>query len=468
MATIKFLGAAQEVTGSCHLLQSPVFGRILLDCGMHQGGGGDVVERMAEAWFGFKPGEIDAVILSHAHMDHSGMLPKLFHDGFSGPVYCTPSTRDLLDIMLRDAAGLYERDLERENLRRERRGLAPLPQEYTIADVESVMRACETRPYRREFAIGGARVTFQDAGHILGSAITEIRFEEQGKSKTLVFSGDLGKRGAVLMNDPAVVTEADVVLMEGTYGNRDHRTIDDTVVQFEEILRDAWRRGGNVIIPAFAVGRTQELLFYIGLLAHQGKLDDWQVILDSPMAIAVTHLYDRWLSELDSEDIKPLREADKKSLRQFIPRLHLSATVEESMAINKIKNGAIIIAGSGMCNGGRIRHHMKQRIWDKRNTLVFVGFQARGTLGRVLVDGAKRIKLFGEDYVVSARIETLGGFSAHAGQTELIAWISQFTTQPRVALVHGEPEALDALAEKLWREKGMKAEAPAEGQGWVF
>lgn len=466
MATIKFLGAAQEVTGSCHLLHSASFGRILLDCGMHQGG--DAVERLPQEWFGFNPTEIDAVILSHAHMDHSGLLPKLIHDGFRGPIYCTPSTQELLEIMLRDAVGLYERDLERENLHRERRGQPPIPPEYTLVDVEKVLRACAARPYGHVFAVGEASVTFYDAGHILGSAITEIRFEEQGQAKTLVFSGDLGKRGAVLMNDPTTLSQADVVLMEGTYGNRDHRSIDATVVQFEEILRDAWRRGGNVIIPAFAVGRTQELLFYIGLLAHQGKLDDWQVILDSPMAIAVTHIYDRWLEELDGTDIKPLRESDKNTLREFIPRLHLSATVEQSMAINNIKRGAIIIAGSGMCTGGRIRHHIKQRIWDKHNTMVFVGFQARGTLGRVLVDGAKRIKLFGDEFVVNARIETLGGFSAHAGQSELIAWISNFTSQPRVALVHGEPEALDALAEKLWRDRRIKAEAPVHGQSWVF
>src|SRR5690606_31498602 len=214
--------------------------------------------------------------------------------------------------------------------------------------------------YGKTFSIGAAKVTFHDAGHILGSAITEIRFEEQGQQKTLVFSGDLGKRNAMLMNDPSTLSQADLVLMEGTYGNRDHRSREATLEQFEEILHDAWRRGGNVIIPAFAVGRTQELLFYIGLLAHQGKLDEWQVILDSPMAIAVTRLYDRWLAELDAVDIRPLRESDKNSLRKFIPRLHLSATVEESMAINKIQRGAIIIAGSGMCTGGRIRHHIKQ------------------------------------------------------------------------------------------------------------
>ena len=466
MATIRFLGAAQEVTGSCHLLQSASFGRILLDCGLQQGG--DALERMSGGWTGFTPADIDAVILSHAHMDHSGLLPKLVHDGFRGPIYCTPATAELLVIMLHDAAGLYERDLERETRQRLRRGLPPLVPEYSSADVEKALRACRSHSYGQPFDMGGAQVTFYDAGHILGSAISEIVFTEQGQQKTLVFSGDLGKRGAMLMNDPTHLTHADVVLMEGTYGNRDHRSLDDTVVQFEEILRDAWRRGGNVIIPAFAVGRTQELLFYIGLLAHQGKLDGWQIIVDSPMAIIVTHIYDRWLDELDSTDIKPLREAEKNSLREFIPRLHLSATVEQSMAINKIQRGAIIIAGSGMCNGGRIRHHIKQRIWDNHNTLVFAGFQARGTLGRVLVDGAKKIKLFGDEYVVNARIETLGGFSAHAGQTELVDWISSFTSQPRVALVHGEPEALDALSQRLWREKKIKAEAPVQGQSWVI
>lgn len=466
MATIKFLGAAQEVTGSCHLLHSPAIGRVLLDCGMHQGG--DIIERLSQEWFGFDPADIDAVILSHAHLDHSGLLPKLARDGFRGPIYCTPATAELLDIMLRDAAGLYERDLERENRQRQRRGHEPLRPIYTMADVENVLLACETFPYGETFKVGSAQVTFHDAGHILGSAITEIRLKEQGQEKTLVFSGDLGKRNAMLMNDPATLSHADVVLMEGTYGNRDHRTLDDTVAQFEEILRDAWRRGGNVIIPAFAVGRTQELLFYIGLLAHQGKLNEWQVILDSPMAIAVTKLYDRWLSELDAKDIRPLRDSHKNSLRQFIPRLYLTNSVEESMAINKIQRGAIIIAGSGMCNGGRIRHHIKQRIWDKRNTMMFVGFQAYGTLGRVLVDGAKRVRLFGGEYAVNAQIETLGGFSAHAAQTELVEWISNFTRQPRVALVHGEPEALDALVEKLWQQKRIKAEAPTQGQSWVF
>lgn len=467
MATIRFLGAAQEVTGSCHLLKSASFGEILLDCGMPQGG--DAVERQADKPFAFKPGELSAVILSHAHLDHSGLLPRLVHEGFRGPIYCTTATAELLVIMLRDAAGLYERDLDKENIRRQRRGLEPLKPTYSLADVDRVLELCEPREYGERFALGDSSyVTFHDAGHILGSAITELRLTEQGREKVLVFSGDLGKSDRVLMNDPACLTHADLVLMEGTYGNRDHRPLGDTLVQLETLLREAWRRGGNVIIPAFAVGRTQELLFYIGQLAHEGKLDAWQVILDSPMAIAVTHIYDRWLRDLDCAGIKPLSEGNKSLLREFIPRLHLCVSPEESMAVNNIKRGAIIIAGSGMCTGGRIRHHFKQRIWDAHNTVIFVGFQAYGTLGRVLVDGAKVIRLFGEEFVVRAGIETLGGFSAHAGQSELMDWVSHFKNGPRLALVHGEPEALDTLAHKLWSEKKIRAEVPQKGESWVF
>jgi metallo-beta-lactamase family protein len=467
MATISFLGAAQEVTGSCHLLRASGIGRILLDCGLPQGG--DAVERQGDEPFAFNPREIDAVILSHAHLDHSGCLPRLVHEGFHGPIFCTPATAELLGIMLGDAAGLYERDLERENLRRRRRGLEPMPPTYTRADVERVLQLCEPHEYEERFALSdSASVTFHDAGHILGSAIVEVVFNEQGREKVLVFSGDIGKRDRVLMNDPALLERADLVLMEGTYGNRDHRPLGDTLVQLEGLLKDAWRRGGNVVIPAFAVGRTQELLFYLGQLAQENRLDPWQVILDSPMAISITHVYDRWLKSLDCAGIKPLCAGHQTLLREFIPRLQLCVSTEDSMAINSIQRGAIIIAGSGMCTGGRIRHHFKQRIWDRRNMVIFVGFQARGTLGRALVDGAKRITLFGDEYIVSAGIETLGGFSAHAGQTELVDWISHFRTGPRVALVHGEPQALDGLADRLWREKKIRAEVPQKGESWVF
>ncbi len=467
MASIRFLGAAQEVTGSCHLLSSAAVGKVLLDCGMHQGG--DAVDRLQEERFAFKPAEIDAVILSHAHIDHSGLLPKLVSEGFRGPIYCTRATADLLEVMLNDAAGLYERDLERENLRRARRGAPDLPPAYTRDDVERVFKQCSPQRYHQPCAIGEAgSVTFHDAGHILGSAIVELTLQEQGREKRLVFSGDLGKKDSVLLFDPEVLTRADLVMMEGTYGDRDHRTLGNTLEQFEQVLHEAWERGGNVMIPAFAVGRTQELLFYLGQLHEQGKLDNWQVFLDSPMAIEVTRLYDRWLSQLDCEGVKGLCSGDQTLLRDFLPRLQLTPSTDESMMINKIKRGALIIAGSGMCTGGRIRHHFKQRIWDERNTIVFVGFQARNTLGRILIDGVQRIKLFREEYLVRAQIETLGGFSAHAGQTGLVEWVSHFENNPKVVLVHGEPEALDALAKRLWDEHQIEAMIPTPGQCLAF
>ncbi|WP_163831988.1 MBL fold metallo-hydrolase RNA specificity domain-containing protein [Spartinivicinus ruber] len=467
MATIKFIGAAQEVTGSCHFLESSATGKVLLDCGMHQGG--DAVDRLQHESFQFDPQQIDAVILSHAHIDHSGLLPKLVHDGFKGPIYCTEATAELLDIMLNDSTNLYQRDLEKENLRRARKGKKPLKPQVVPGDVAKVLKLCKPQPYNKQFAFtDDATVIFHDAGHILGSAIVEIILQEKQQRKTLVFSGDLGKKNTVLMNDPVTLTQADVVLMEGTYGNRDHRSLDNTIDQLRDILQETWEEGGNVFIPAFAVGRTQELLFYLGRLHHEGVLDNWHVYLDSPMAIQVTRIYDRWLHTLDCEGIKPLCSGDQTLLGKFLPKLHLTITPEESMAINNIKSGAIIIAGSGMCTGGRIRHHFKQRIWNKLNRIIFVGFQAYGTLGRILVDGVKHIRLFGEEYVVKARIETLGGFSAHAGQTELVEWISQFKGNPHIMLVHGEPESLDVLSQKLWDEKGIQADIPQRGQSVAF
>ncbi|MBE9539656.1 MAG: MBL fold metallo-hydrolase [Proteobacteria bacterium] len=467
MATITFHGAAQEVTGSCHLLETRGGGRVLLDCGMHQGG--DAVKRIQDEAFRFDPADIDAVILSHAHLDHSGLLPKLYHEGFAGPVICTRATAELLDIMLNDSVGLYLRDLERTNMRNSRRGRPILEPVFDLDDVQGLLRVCEGHAYGELVPLGESVVVcFHDAGHILGSSIVELTITEQGEEKTLVFSGDLGKRDSVLMNTPTVLHKADVLLCESTYGDREHRGEQDSMAQLREILRETWRRGGSVMVPSFAVGRTQDILFHLGCLHHQGELDNWEIFLDSPMAIAVTRVYDRWLGSFDGDDVRCLSEVHKASLEKFLPTLNLTETTEQSMAINRIKGGAIIIAGSGMCTGGRIRHHFKQRIWDDRNTLIFTGFQARGTLGRRLVDGAKTIKLFGEEYVVKATIETLGGLSAHAGQSELVEWISAFDPPPRTLLVHGEPRAQDALADRLWQDTQLKVEIPARGQSIVI
>ncbi|PLW70174.1 MBL fold metallo-hydrolase RNA specificity domain-containing protein [Pseudohalioglobus lutimaris] len=467
MATITFLGAAQEVTGSCHLLESPAIGRVLLDCGMHQGG--DAVERIQDETFAFDPVSIDAVLLSHAHLDHCGMLPKLYHEGFRGDIVCTRATAELLDVMLHDSVGLYLRDLERTNIRNARRGRPEIEAVFDMDDVEGVLGLCRGHAFGERVDLGPAGVVvFHDAGHILGSSIVEVIVNEQSQQKTLVFSGDLGKRDSVLMNEPTLLKKADVVLMESTYGDREHRDEESSLHQLRDILSETWRRGGSVMIPAFAVGRTQDVLFHLGCLHQQGELDNWQVFLDSPMAIAVTRVYDRWLELLDSDEVRQLSEAHRSSLETFLPTLNLAISTEESMAINRIKGGAIIIAGSGMCTGGRIRHHFKQRIWDDRNTIVFTGYQAQGTLGRILVDGAKRVKLFDEDYVIKCQIETLSGLSAHAGQGGLLSWMASFQPQPRAVLVHGEPRAQDVLREKLWEEQGLAVEVPARGQSIVY
>ena len=467
MATITFFGAALEVTGSCHLLESSSTGRVILDCGMHQGG--DAVKRISKDKFEFEASSLDAVILSHAHLDHSGLLPKLVSQGFDGPIYCTAATADLLHIMLNDAFGLYERDMERKNLRQQRRGKRTVKLEYTQNDVDKVMSLCVGVRYRspKEFRTG-ASVTFHDAGHILGSAIVEVVFEDEGRQKRLVYSGDLGNAESTLMNDPAKLQQADLVLMESTYGNRDHRNMDQTLDQLRDILADTWNSGGSVLIPSFAVGRTQEILFHLGCLHHDGLLDGWKVYLDSPMAIEVTSVYDKWLRLLDDEDVRKLTEVQHKSLAEFLPTLSLCITSEESMAINDHHKGVIVIAGSGMCTGGRIRHHMKHRIWRAETTMLFIGFQAEGTLGRKLVDGADKIRMFGDEFAVKATIETLGGFSAHAGQAALIEWAVSFQNSPQFALVHGEPQAMQVLAGKLSQEKQIQCQLPARGEQISF
>ena len=467
-AYITFLGAAQQVTGSCYLLSSPVLGRILLDCGLRQGG--DDIDRKQMKRLDNEIHDIDAVIISHAHLDHSGLLPKLVASGYEGPIYCTDPTVELLDIMLHDSVHLYTYDLKKENIKRLRRGQRELDPDYTKEDVLDVLEACVTCAYGQTQEIRpDVHLTFHDAGHILGSSIVEVQWREKdGRTLCLVFSGDLGNKHAALMNDPTFLDQADIVMMEGTYGNRNHRSLDETLAQFEEVLHETWERGGNVMIPSFAVGRTQELLYHLGRLHHLGRLDPWQVYLDSPMAIKVTALYDRWLQSFDEKDFSFIDGERPSLMHDLLPALKISESAEESMAINDIQQGAIIIAGSGMCTGGRIRHHFKQRIWNHRNTIVFAGFQARGTLGRILVDGSKHIKLFGEEFIVNAQIETLGGFSAHAGQAELLEWASNFRNNPLFVLVHGEEEALETLGQELHGVGVKHVQIPKRGEKIVL
>lgn len=473
MAKLHFLGAAQEVTGSCYLLET--HGKlILLDCGLHQGGDAPVQksrilsDALAQEDFAFSPSEIDAVVLSHAHLDHSGLLPKLVHEGYRGPIHCTGGTAKLLKVLLEDSAHLYLKDLEYDNLCLARQGKRrKLKPAYTLDDVATVLQRCRAHGYRSPSEIfPGLRLTFHDAGHILGSSIVEIAIDHDGEEKRLVFSGDLGNPETSLMKNYDTLTKADVVLLESTYGDRDHRPMQDTLTEFEEILLEAEQSGGNILIPAFAVGRTQELLFHLGKLYHEGKLKNWHVFLDSPMGQAVTEIYSHCLQHLDKADValitgKHPQRITQHTLQRFLPNLTITESVEDSMHINQMTEGAIIIAGSGMCTGGRIRHHFKHRLWYKNTHVIIIGYQARGTLGRMLVDGAKRIKLFSQVIAVKAKIHTLGGFSAHAGQADLLKWASAFKNKPRFFLVHGETNSMEKLASALWQRHHISAEIPA-------
>ena len=462
MAKLTFYGATEGVTGSAYLLETGDV-RVLLECGLVQGGRKQ--EAVNKEPFPFDIDSLDAVVLSHAHLDHSGRLPKLVADGYGGPIYMTHPTADLLEIMLKDAAFLAMRDAEWENRRSRRGGKHEIEPLYDLDDVVAALALCEGQPYGQRVQVAaGIEVCYRDAGHILGSAIVEVFIQEDEKEKKLVFSGDLGNSFAALLKDPETVSEADVLLLESTYGDRNHRPMEETLEEFEEIIDQASASGGNILIPSFAVGRTQEVIYRLGELYQKGKLRNQTVYLDSPMAIATTEVYHRYQDVFNREDRTKLRQSSSGSLHTFLPILQYSRTTEESMEINKIENGAIIIAGSGMCNGGRIRHHLKHNLWKSNAHVVIVGYQANGTPGRALVDGAEYFRMAGEEIKVQATIHTLGGFSAHASQSQLLDWVSHFNKpQQRLFLVHGEATAKDVLRRKLV-EAGWGAEIAGSAQ----
>ena len=441
---IQFLGAAREVTGSCHLVRCGEQ-RLLIDCGLIQGAPAD--EARNRAPFPFNPGEIDAVVLTHAHLDHSGRLPLLVQAGFRGPIYTHRATRDLCRIMLKDAAVLNEKDAEHENRRRLRQGKRLVEPLYSRNDAEKAVRQFQALEYAAERQIlPGMRVRLQDAGHILGSAIVELWLEENGQQRKLVLSGDLGHAGAPILRNPETVREADLVVLESTYGDREHRSWDATLAELGEVFHQARRDEGNILIPAFAVGRSQELLYFLKRHGKEWGIDQWTVFLDSPMAIEATEVYAKHWKLFDAETTR----GRKKDGDPFsAPNLYFSRTAAQSMAINRVRTGAIIIAGSGMCTGGRIRHHFKHNLWREQCHVIFAGFQASGTLGRQLVDGAKTVKLWDENIRVAAQIHTIGGLSAHAGQSGLVNWYRNFDRRPPVALVHGESIPMETLSQQL-------------------
>jgi metallo-beta-lactamase family protein len=468
MSTLTFLGAVGEVTGSRYLIEVDADGegvparRVLLECGMHQGG--EDAERINAEPFGRLADTLDEVVISHGHLDHCGLLPKLVREGYRGAIHCTPGTKALLEITLADSAFIMAKDVEWENRWRHRAGKPLLEPLYDIDDVERTLDLCQIHPFGQPATLaGGVVLVYHDAGHILGSAIVELAIPSGGRTRRLVFSGDLGNPESALMKGPDIQRDADLVLLESTYGDRDHRPLKETIEEFAEVLDAAFEDGGNVLIPAFAIGRTQEILYHLSMLYHQGRLRQQRIFLDSPMAIRVTELYERRRSTLDPEDLHALNVAAHGDPEQYLPGLRLTRSVEESMAINRIRGGAIIIAGAGMCNGGRILHHFRYNLEHPSTRVVIVGFQAAGTNGRRLVDGASHLKVLGRELKVKAHIHTIGGFSAHAGQTELVAWAGAFRDRPRFYLVHGEPTAQQVLQQAL-ASTGIDAEIPVYRQ----
>ncbi len=448
---ITFYGAAGEVTGSCYLIRAGGK-QLLLDCGLIQGP--EKEEARNRQPFPFDPRQIDAVVLSHAHIDHSGRIPQLVKAGYNGHIYTQRACRDLCRIMLRDSAFLSEKDAEWANRKRLRKGLPRVEPLYTVKEAQEAMRRFRVVDYDQEQEIlPGIRVRLRDAGHILGSSIVELWLEEGGQRRKLVFSGDLGHTGAPILRDPTFIDSADRVIMESTYGDRLHRSWDETWAEMHDVMQEARNGSGNILIPAFAVGRSQELLYLFAKHFDAWGLGRWQIFLDSPMAIEATEVYARH-SELYDQDATHLFKHNQQ--RALLPNFHFSRTANQSMGLNRIRSGAIIIAGSGMCTGGRIRHHLKHNIWRSDCNLIIVGYQANGTLGRALVDGAKRIRLWGETIRVAAKVHTVGGLSAHADQQGLIDWYQGFSNRPPVVLVHGEPEPQTILAGRLERESGAK------------
>ncbi len=445
---ISFHGADRTVTGSCHLIECSGK-RILVDCGLFQGSR-ELSEDNADP-FGFDPKAIDVVLLTHAHLDHCGRLPLLAKRGFTGEIIATGATRELARLVMLDSARLQEEDAERDRRRHERRrggGDADEGPLYTVLDAMNVLEFFgRTARYDVPLDVApGIRATFFDAGHILGSASILIELEEKGSRRRLVMSGDIGNAGRPLLNPPKPPPQCDAVVMETTYGDRNHKPFGPSVEEFYAAIEETFARGGNVVIPTFALERAQELLYALHDAMSDGRLaKSIQVFLDSPMAITATEIFRRHPGDL-SDEVADLFGDGRDPLS--VPGLHFTRETSESMGINKISGGAVIMAGSGMATGGRVRHHLKHNLWRADAGVIFVGFAAEGTLARIIIDGAKQVRIFGEEIPVKAKVYTINGFSAHAGQQELIAWHRSARAE-RTYLVHGDERVMKSFAPML-------------------
>lgn len=454
MATVTSYGAAQTVTGSCHLLQIGDT-KILIDCGIFQD---DVGGTKNYDDFKFDPLSIDFLIVTHAHLDHIGRIPKLLKDGFKGKIISTEPTHDIAEIMLRDSAKILLEEyktLRRKALRRAEEDTLFEPL-YTEEHVQALFeKKWHIIEYSQKTALTkDIHLTLKNAGHIMGSSFIVIDYRENDEDKRVVFSGDIGSNNRLIIDTLDTLGETDALFIESTYGDRNHRPIKESIAEFKETIISTFKRGGNVIIPSFALERTQEILWLMHEMFETNELPRCRVFLDSPLAIRATRLYNKYPLHLcDAVEEVALNDIDPFSF----PSLELTSTKEESLMINKVKENCIIIAGSGMCHGGRIMHHLKHRLWNKANTVMFVGFQVKGTMGRQIVDGDEFVKIYGEDIVVRAEVKTINGFSAHADQRDLLEWISNFKNLNKLYLIHGEIEKMRLFSDAIKSQLDLDA-----------
>ena len=456
---LTFLGAAHEVTGSCTLLEA-CGKNILIDCGMEQGP--DLYENCQ---LPVSPGAVDAILLTHAHIDHSGLIPSMVAKGFRGAVYCTEATRRLCTIMLRDSAHIQEFEAQWRNRKAERAGLPKYEPLYTMADAEQALRQFMAYPYHETVELcEGICVQFYDAGHLLGSSSIYLTVTEEGETRTLLFSGDLGNHSRPLIRDPEKVPEADYVVVESTYGDRLHGERPDYLGQLTEILQQTFDKGGNVVIPSFAIGRTQELLYLLRTIKEEKRIrghEGFPVYVDSPLAVEATRIYSAGLTDYyDQETLELLAQGIDPIC---FPDLRLSVTSDESKLINEDTTPKVILSASGMCEAGRIRHHLKHNLWRHPSTVLFVGYQSQGTVGRKLLEGATQVRLFGEDIAVHANIVSLAGISGHADRDMLLSWLSNQTGAKMIYVNHGDDEVCDTFAASIREVLKVDAVAPYSG-----
>jgi metallo-beta-lactamase family protein len=453
---ITLYGAAEEVTGSCYLLETGA-ARLLIDCGMFQGS--ERLERQNRIPANILSRKLDAVLLTHGHLDHCGRLPLLAKEGYSGPIFATAGTTDIAGLILHDAAKIEEDDTERENKIRKRNRQKLIKPLFRGHDVEHVCRQFQSINYDEWLPIAeGVQARFVEAGHIMGSASIEVMVDQDGDTKRLVFSGDLGQWNAPILRDPARLDTADLVFMESTYGDRQHRSLADTVTEFEGLIKSAVENKGKILIPTFAVGRAQQILYHVAAMFRKKIVPPFPIYLDSPMAIAATELYAKNLKFMDEE----AQDLEKNGqLDHDLATLKTCQTAIESKALNAVEGPCLILAGAGMCNAGRILHHLRHCLGTPENVVIIVGYQARGCLGRDLIEGAPTVKILGETVHVKATVKGLGGFSAHAGQSDLLKWLAPMAVQhPRVVLTHGESHSINELAYEISQRFGIECEKP--------